>query len=153
MIPIASTGHFSMSGYGKGRFAVTNVTLEFLICLAYALDDSQIADAPGWLTSQYYDVDAKPEEGVLLSYEEVRPRLQKLLAQRFKLQTHTQMHDVAGYALVVAKGGLKLKPSTSSAQTADSCCRTGCGMRTRPWRCSRNAGASGTSSSGRSDGY
>ena len=106
-----------MSGYGKGRFAVTNVTLEFLICLAYAVDDSQIADAPGWLTSQYYDVDAKPEEGVLLSYEEVRPRLQKLLAQRFKLQTHTQMHDVAGYALVVAKGGPKLKPSTSLAQT------------------------------------
>ncbi len=27
------------------------------------------------------------------------------------------MHDVAGYALVVAKGGPKLKPSTSSAQT------------------------------------
>ncbi len=115
--PASTAGMFSMSPYGKGRFTATNVSLEFLICLAYDVDDSQITNAPAWVTSQLYDVDAKPEEGVSLSYEEVRPRLQRLLAERFKLSLHTQTRDVAGYALIVAKGGPKLKPSTSSEQT------------------------------------
>jgi hypothetical protein len=117
MTPASNAGYSTFSPYGKGRFTVTKVTLELLICLAYGVDDTQIVDAPGWLRSQNYDVDAKGESGVSLSYEEVKPRLRQLLAQRFKLTFHTQTHDVAGYALVVAKGGPKLKPSTSSAQT------------------------------------
>jgi uncharacterized protein (TIGR03435 family) len=112
MTPASNAGYSTFSPYGKGRFTVTKVTLQLLICLAFDVDETQIIDAPGWLTSQNYDVDAKPEEGVNLSYEELKPRLQKLLAQRFKLTFHTQMHDVVGYALVVAKGGPKLQPST-----------------------------------------
>jgi len=115
--PAADIGYFSMTPYGKGRFKMSNATLELLICIAYGVEDSQIVDAPGWLSSQRYEVDARPEDGVSLSQEEVKPRLQKLLVERFKLATHTQMHEVAGYALVVAKGGPKLKPASSDEKT------------------------------------
>ena len=37
--------------------------------------------------------------------------LQALLAERFGLKVHRETKEVAGYALVQAKGGLKLAPA------------------------------------------
>lgn len=50
-----------------GRFSATHVTLSLLIQLAYGVDKSQIANQPGWLDTNLYDIVAKPEDGVLLS--------------------------------------------------------------------------------------
>jgi uncharacterized protein (TIGR03435 family) len=47
----------------------------------------------------------------MLSGEQMRPLLQKLLQQRFKLTAHRESRSVAGFALVVAKGGAKLQGS------------------------------------------
>src|SRR5205823_11141726 len=55
---------------------------------------------------------AKPEDGVRLTREELRPRLQDLLQQRFHLATHTETRVIRGYALMVAKGGPHLTPTT-----------------------------------------
>ena len=76
-----------------------------LIQLAYDVVDSQITHKPEWLDSDLWDVTAKPEEGTKLSREELRPRLQDLLHQRFHLVAHTETQTSRGYALVAAKGG------------------------------------------------
>jgi uncharacterized protein (TIGR03435 family) len=103
------TGHWSFPGIG--RFNATHVSLARLIQLAYNIDDSQIANKPGWLETSLYDVDAKPEPGVPLSLDELRPRLQSLLQQRFQLSVHLETRPSEGYALVVAKGGPNLTPT------------------------------------------
>ena len=106
------TGQWSFPGVGQ--FKASHVTLALLIQLAYNVDASQIGNQPAWLGSNLYDISAKPEEGVKLSREELRPRLQELLKQRFHLAVHPETRSVRGYALVVAKGGPHLTPTTGT---------------------------------------
>jgi uncharacterized protein (TIGR03435 family) len=102
-----STGFWSRPGIG--RFTASHVSLARLIQLAYGIDDSQIANRPGWMDTSLYDVDAKPEEGVLLTREELKPCLQRLLQERFHLAAHFEMRYGRGYALVVGQDGPNLK--------------------------------------------
>jgi len=88
-----------------GRFTATHLTLELLIQLAYDVDKSEITNKPDWLDNCFYDISAKPEDGVRLTREELRPRLQDLLRQRFHLMVHTDTELSRGYALIAAKGG------------------------------------------------
>jgi uncharacterized protein (TIGR03435 family) len=55
-----------------------------------------------------YSVAAKAETGVLLNRDTLRPRLRKLLEERFRLVAHMETRYVKGYALVVAKDGPKV---------------------------------------------
>jgi uncharacterized protein (TIGR03435 family) len=104
-----NTGSWSLPGIG--RFSASHVSLELLIQLAYGVDASQIANKPDWFASNLYDVVARPEDGIKLSREELRPRLQELLRQRFHLVAHMETRSGRGYALILAKGGPHLTPS------------------------------------------
>jgi uncharacterized protein (TIGR03435 family) len=115
--PPASAGLTNISPYGTGRFTATSITMELLISLAYGVSDSQIVGLPGKIASERYDVTAKAEPGVSLTYEELNPRLQQLLEHRFKLTVHREMKDTQGYALVVAKSGPKLKKASAGAES------------------------------------
>jgi uncharacterized protein (TIGR03435 family) len=103
------------SGYwsypGIGRFTASHLSLARLIGLAYDIDATQIANQPNWLGVNLYDIEAKPEAGIRLTREELRPRLQALLEQRFHLVAHTETRLVQGYALVIGKGGEHLTPT------------------------------------------
>lgn len=101
----------SWSPPGIGRFTATHVSLALLLRLAYDIDSSQIANKPGWLETNLYDVDAKPEAGIHLSRDELKPRLQNLLHERFHLVAHSGTHLARGYVLVVATGGPHLTPT------------------------------------------
>ena len=79
--------------------------------MAWGVEANQLSGKPSWLDSDFYDIEAKPEEGIKLSPDELKPRLQNLLAERFHLATHFETKMVRGYALVVAKGGPKLQPT------------------------------------------
>ncbi len=107
--PPDKVGYTSISPSGAGTFTATNVTLEVLIGLAYEMSGNLISGKQSWLSSERYDVSAKPEGDQGLSYEQLRPMLQKLLEDRFKLKVHREVKDSSGYALVVAKDGPKLQ--------------------------------------------
>ena len=77
--------------------------------MAYGVDENQIAQKPSWNDSEMYDVVAKPESGVALSRDELKPLLQDLLQRRFHLSIHHSTKLVSGYALLVAKSGPKLQ--------------------------------------------
>jgi uncharacterized protein (TIGR03435 family) len=109
--PPSARGDAVWSPPGNGKFMATNVSLAFLIKMAFEVDDNQILEKPSWLESELYDVVAKAESDVPLTRAQLRPRLQHLLQQRFHLVTHRETRMVHGYALVVAKGGAKLKPT------------------------------------------
>jgi uncharacterized protein (TIGR03435 family) len=109
--PQAAPNTGSWSPPGNGRFTATHVSLALLLQLAYGVDDSQIANKPDWLETNLYDIVAKPEDGLSLTRDELRPRLQNLLQQRFHLVAHTETRSIRGYALVIAKGGPRLTPT------------------------------------------
>jgi uncharacterized protein (TIGR03435 family) len=114
-VKVTPGGTFAISPYGQGRFSIRNVSLTLLIAFAYGASDDQVSGGPDWRTSEYYDINAKAEDGVVLSNDELRPRLQDLLSQRFKLAIHRETTRVPGYALQVAKDGAKLKVSDGKA--------------------------------------
>lgn len=85
-----------------------NFSLKGLVRDAYQVELFQI-DAPEWLDSQCFDVDAKVPEGA--SKEEIPAMLQALLAERFRLKVHKESRQDRVYALIVAKNGPHLKES------------------------------------------
>jgi uncharacterized protein (TIGR03435 family) len=107
--PNAPSGYWSWPG--RGRFDAVNLPFSKLMELAYGVDASQIANKPAWLDSACFDISAKPEDGIRLTSEELRPRLQRLLEERFHLAAHHETSLVSGYALVVAKHGPMLQPT------------------------------------------
>ncbi len=117
-----------------GRFNADNITLKFLVRLAYDVQDFQISGGPPWLNSDRYDIEAKaegPPEGDMRTMTEEqrqadmkrrRLMLQALLADRFKLTLHKESKEAPIYALVVAKNGPKMKelpPEPPPAPDAD----------------------------------
>jgi uncharacterized protein (TIGR03435 family) len=119
-IKTTSSGAFAISPYGLERFSIRSASLTLLISLAYGVSDAQILGGADWRSSEYYDVTAKADDGVTLTYDELRPRLQELLARRFKLATHRELKPLPGYALVAASGGPRLKISKTESPTLGS---------------------------------
>ena len=109
--PSADAGKGFWSPPGIGRFFAHDVSVQFLLQMAYGVEAGQIAGKPSWLDSDFYNVEAKPEEGIKLSRDELKPRLESLLAERFRLAAHFETRRVRGYALVAAKSGPKLQPT------------------------------------------
>jgi len=91
--------------------------------------DDQVSGLPGWASSDTFDIEAKIDEETLSALQKLPPKeqfrqrqfmLQALLADRFKLQAHRETKEMPVYALVVAKGGLKLKESHAIAGMSSS---------------------------------
>jgi uncharacterized protein (TIGR03435 family) len=90
-----------------GRFTATNARLKMLIGLAYKVQNFEILGGPGWIDSDGYDVTAKAADSNI-GIEQLRPMLQTLLEDRFKLAVHRETRDVPVYALLPARNGPKL---------------------------------------------
>src|SRR5437868_6561417 len=90
-VKISRADNFSISPYGTGTFTIRHAPLSTLLSLAHSINSDRITGGPGWLRTEFYDVSAKAEDGILLIVEEVRPRLRHLLEQRFGLVTHREI--------------------------------------------------------------
>jgi uncharacterized protein (TIGR03435 family) len=95
------------------RVDIGSMSLSDLIPMAFKVKQYQVS-GPAWisadmLSAQRFDIMAKMPEGA--TSEQVPEMLQALLADRFKLTFHRENREHAMYALVVAKGGPKLKES------------------------------------------
>ena len=111
-------------GTGGGLRAV-NVTAMQLVTFAYKVRDYQIADAPGWMRSDRFDVNFTPDKTEATPHPGVSPkeleafigrnqqRMQAVLRDRFGLVLRAEMHELPIYALVPAKGGMKLTLSAT----------------------------------------
>lgn len=91
-----------------------NTTMKSIVLIAYKLKDYQLIGAPKWLDSEYYRIVAKPPAGPIPAeqgkqQELTSERLRFLLEERFQFAAHHEMRTMQQYALVIAKGGPKLK--------------------------------------------
>ena len=103
----------------SGNTVRATVTVRSLIERAYGMRDFQVSGGPKWLDSAKYDIIAKSDEredptkltpaqlDVFIARQQ--QRLQSLLADRFQLKFHSIEKELPVYALVIAKGGPKLR--------------------------------------------
>jgi len=99
-----------------GRFTATNVPARLLLRQAFNVQDFQIVGGPDWLSSDRFDVVAKAPEGDFTG-EQLRPMLQALLAERFKLIFHNETRDMPVYALMKLRSDGKLGPKLTPSAT------------------------------------
>jgi uncharacterized protein (TIGR03435 family) len=93
-----------------GRFTARNVTAKTLIEWAYGVRTFQLFGEPAWADSERFDVAAKADGNP--RYDFLQPTLETMfrgvLADRFKLETHSVSKELPVYFLVVAKNGPKI---------------------------------------------
>jgi bla regulator protein BlaR1 len=103
------------------RFTTTNIPAKDLIGFAYHVEPFQISGGPSWIHSDGYDIEAKVDETAVAQLQTLPPEqrmdqyrlmLRSLLADRFKLSLSHETKELPIYALVIAKGGAKLTPTT-----------------------------------------
>jgi len=112
-----------------GRFAARGYTLVLLMQRAYGVMDWNVSGGPGWIRTDRYDVVATANIAGNLTEAQLRPMLQALLAERFKLRLHKGSKEMAGYALVVGKGGPKVKAAADGEEHPDTFRMSGTGIR------------------------
>jgi len=106
-----------------GRLTITSFPLKMLIGYAYEMQDFRVDGGPPAIMSAKFDIVAKASGGGTLTPKQMRPLLKNLLAERFKLKTHTEPRELRIYDLVIARSdgrlGPDIKPSTSDCSNAD----------------------------------
>jgi uncharacterized protein (TIGR03435 family) len=107
-----------------GRFTATNTALRMLIMAAFELpQEAQLVGGPPTLMAAKYDITARVANTETIAMKELPQLLRTLLADRFKLKTHTETRELPVYDLVVARGdgrlGPDLKPSKSECSKPD----------------------------------
>ncbi len=98
------------------RAEYTYVALRELIALAWGVKPYQVT-GPDWLANMRFDITAKIPAGA--TKEDVPRMLQSLLEERFGLSVHKASAEHPVLALVVAKGGPKLKESAEKPAPLD----------------------------------
>ena len=102
--PTANRGGGSMRPM-PGRLTAS-APLWVLMEAAYHVQDFQIVGGPEWVKWDGYAVDAKASGNP--GHAQMMLMLQSLLEDRFQLRVHRESREMPVYALVPARGGLKL---------------------------------------------
>lgn len=112
----SGSGNSSSNG-SKGQIVITNSSLKRLIERAYTVKSFQVT-GPDWLESIHVDITAKYPPDT--KREDMPLMLRALLEDRFKLAIHHKSQDMPGFALLLAKGGFKLKPVVEEGGSSTS---------------------------------
>ena len=99
-----------IGNYGQPHFTMRSASMNLLLGFAFGVQPENFIGAPHGLGDVRFDVQVQSADGVPLTFETLKPRMQQMLEQRFCLKAHTGTRQVAGYELVVAKGGAKVTP-------------------------------------------
>lgn len=107
-------------------FAMRNASVNNMVRFAYGIkSNDQLVGAPSWLKTEYFDIQAKASDADAAAFEKLRfdgqanmqgLLMQSLLEDRFQLRARVETRDLPVYALVVDKGGIKMKEVTPDPQ-------------------------------------
>ena len=107
-----------------GRFFATDQSLMTYIAFAYKVQGIQYKDLmsqlPDWVNSENFDIDARTRPDV--TKDQMRLLMQSLLADRFKLNIHTETRQVPVLSMTLAKEGKfgpKLQPHPAGSCKTD----------------------------------
>ena len=105
--------------FSPAHFSITHGSVTDLIKFAYGIkSDDQLVGGPPWMSTEHFDIQAKGGEAEITEFSKLdldhrisvsELLMQSLLQDRFRLKAHVETRDLPVYALVVAKGGVKIK--------------------------------------------
>jgi len=112
-----------MMQLSDGVLHAKNMPLVELINFAYEIKSSSLLSGlPEWAKQEHYDIEAKQDEEEARALRKLpeeergyatRRMVQKMLEERLHLKLAKEQKEQPVYALVVAKSGLKMKPSAA----------------------------------------
>ena len=124
--------HFDPDNWGLTADGLSvNGQLSFLIRSAFGtefFEPKQIIGEPSWCDAQAYDIRGKVSSRDLAQLRNLNPKqrtemgpamLQAVLADRFRMKVHQESREGSIFALVLAKGGPKLKKATPGNTYSD----------------------------------
>ena len=121
--PSNSGGNSTHISTNDARYSYQNLTLRQIVKTAYGIrSNAQLIGGPDQILESRYDIEAKIDEtqsaGMRkMSRQDQRREncflLQALLGDRFHLKVHFETKELPVYALVVTKGGPKLRVSNA----------------------------------------
>lgn len=122
--PDPDTTNMSM-GWDRGRWYAKGASLKILIGGAFRLKEFQVLNAPGWVNSERYTIEAKIPEDFLKLPPSEQPKqngamMQSLLADRFHLRYHWTTRVFPVYSLVINKGGPKLTEAAAGLEYSET---------------------------------
>jgi len=120
-----------------GRLIVVNNPISGVIVNAYGITYEQLAEVPGWVRSERYDILARGPASS--ERKEMMLMLQALLAERFAMKGHFEARENTAYTLTVAKGGHRLR-----LQGTEDCTPRRPGVESDPNVCGNNRVSSET---------
>jgi uncharacterized protein (TIGR03435 family) len=97
-----------------GNVVMRNVGMTEAIQWAYSVESYQVS-GPAWMPQTRFDIVAKATGPA--TEDEMRAMMRTLLANRFGLQAHREDKEMSGMALLVAKGGPKLKAADGQGES------------------------------------
>jgi uncharacterized protein (TIGR03435 family) len=120
---VATIKPWDPAALGRNGDYSTGDTARELIREAYSgttmsLPPTQVIGGPSWIDKEQFKIDGKPPADLDLAmrnmtyaerFRNIHAMQQSLLADRFHLKAHFEVREMPIYALVPAKGGLKLK--------------------------------------------
>ena len=118
--------------FSPGRFAYVNTPVEAFVYLAFNFPSDRVVDVPDWARREKYDITATHNPQYQAFSPQVRAMLQRLLEERFSLQTHRETRETPVYELVrVRTDGLgpRLRVSGPECAPGGTADRTQCGTR------------------------
>jgi uncharacterized protein (TIGR03435 family) len=108
--PMGRVGCYRAPG-SKNRFLCTRASLSLIVQYAYDLEPYELRP-PVSTDNSEFNIEAIVPSGA--TAEQIPLMLKNLLTERFKLAFHRETAEVKGYALVVARSGLKIKESSNA---------------------------------------
>jgi len=102
----------------NGKVTLTNTTLSDCIRFAYGLVSEDQISGPDWIKFKEVRFDIVAQAPPDTPREQLLRMLQALLADRLKLVLHHEQRERSFLALVVGKGGSKLRPASSDLGVA-----------------------------------
>jgi uncharacterized protein (TIGR03435 family) len=126
--PSTGPGPLGMQFLPGGRLRIQNLPLYMIVASAYNVpfQSSRLSGGPDWARGDRFDIDATAEPGAIPAGatpercdEIMRTMLQALLAERFHLKIRREIKDQPVYAIVVGRGGPKLKLAAIEEKDCD----------------------------------
>jgi hypothetical protein len=99
-------------------FSATNQSLIVYLRFAYKLGQGALLGLPGWIYDDRFDIEARAPGNP--TKDQMRLMMQSLLADRFKLISHTERQTTPVFNLVLAKAG-KTGPQLRPHSQNESC--------------------------------
>jgi len=121
--------------FSPGRYAYVNTPLEVFISNAYGFPFDRMLGLPDWARREKYDITATHNPQYQAFSPQVRAMLQRLLEERFSLQTHRETREMPVYELVRVRTdgyGPRLRPANPDCAPGGTADRSQCGTRINP---------------------